>query len=76
VCANASKHVSRNGTTAVFGLPGRVACGSMYPTMILIALFLATDGAILMLIKIVFKIFGFEGILAENGVDLNRSCHF
>lgn len=36
-----------------------------------IALFLATNAAILVLISIVFKVFGFEGILAENGVDLN-----
>jgi hypothetical protein len=48
----------------------------MYPAMILIAFFLDTDGAMLMLISIVFKIFGFEGILAENGVDLIRSYHF
>ena len=39
--------------------------------MIRIALFLATNAAILVLISIVFKVFGFEGILAENGVDLN-----
>ena len=39
--------------------------------MIRIALFLATNAAILVLISIVFKMFGFEGILAENGVDLN-----
>jgi heat shock protein HtpX len=36
-----------------------------------IALFLATNAAILVLISIVFRVFGFEGILAENGVDLN-----
>ena len=36
-----------------------------------IALFLATNAAILVLISIVFQLFGFEGILAENGVDLN-----
>ena len=39
--------------------------------MIRIALFLATNAAILVLISIVFKVFGFEGILAANGVDLN-----
>ena len=39
--------------------------------MIRIALFLATNAAILVLISIVFKVFGIEGILAENGVDLN-----
>ena len=36
-----------------------------------IALFLATNMAILVLISLVFKVFGIEGILAENGVDLN-----
>jgi len=36
-----------------------------------IMLFLATNAAVLVLISIVFQIFGFEGILAENGVDLN-----
>lgn len=39
--------------------------------MFRIALFLATNAAILVLISIVFEVFGFEGILAENGVDLN-----
>jgi heat shock protein HtpX len=39
--------------------------------MMRIALFLATNAAILVLISIVFQIFGIEGILAENGVDLN-----
>lgn len=39
--------------------------------MMRIALFLATNAAILVLISIVFQLFGFEGILAENGVDLN-----
>jgi heat shock protein HtpX len=39
--------------------------------MIRIALFLATNAAILVLISVVFQIFGIEGILAENGVDLN-----
>ena len=39
--------------------------------MMRIVLFLATNAAILVLISIVFTIFGFEGILAENGVDLN-----
>ncbi len=34
-------------------------------------LFLATNAAVLVLISIVFQVFGFEGILAENGVDLN-----
>ena len=36
-----------------------------------IFLFLATNAAIMVLISIVFQVFGFEGILAENGVDLN-----
>ena len=36
-----------------------------------IFLFLATNAAIMVLISIVFQIFGIEGILAENGVDLN-----
>jgi heat shock protein HtpX len=36
-----------------------------------IFLFLATNAAILVVISIVFRIFGFEGILKENGVDLD-----
>ena len=39
--------------------------------MMRIALFLATNAAILVLISVVFQIFGIEGLLAENGVDLN-----
>ena len=39
--------------------------------MMRIALFLATNAAILVLISIVFQVLGIEGILAENGVDLN-----
>jgi len=39
--------------------------------MMRIALFLATNAAILVLISVVFQVFGIEGILAENGVDLN-----
>jgi heat shock protein HtpX len=39
--------------------------------MMRIALFLATNAAILVLISVVFQIFGIEGILAANGVDLN-----
>ena len=39
--------------------------------MMRIGLFLATNAAILVLISLVFQVFGFEGILAENGVDLN-----
>ena len=36
-----------------------------------ILLFLATNAAVLVLISIVFQLLGLEGILAENGVDLN-----
>ncbi len=36
-----------------------------------ILLFLATNAAILVLISIVFQVLGLEGVLAENGVDLN-----
>jgi len=36
-----------------------------------ILLFLATNAAILVVISIVFQIFGLEGILQENGVDLD-----
>ena len=36
-----------------------------------ILLFLATNAAILVVITIVFQIFGFEGTLLENGVDLD-----
>jgi heat shock protein HtpX len=39
--------------------------------MMRILLFLATNAAVLVLISIVFQLFGIEGILAENGVDLN-----
>ena len=39
--------------------------------MMRILLFLATNAAVLVLISIVFQVFGLEGILAENGVDLN-----
>lgn len=39
--------------------------------MMRIFLFLATNAAVLVLISVVFQIFGIEGILAENGVDLN-----
>jgi len=39
--------------------------------MMRILLFLATNAAVLVLISVVFQIFGLEGILAENGVDLN-----
>ncbi|MEE4217544.1 MAG: protease HtpX [Xanthomonadales bacterium] len=39
--------------------------------MMRIMLFLTTNAAVLVLISIVFQLFGIEGILAENGVDLN-----
>ena len=39
--------------------------------MMRIALFLATNAAVLVLISIVFQVFGIEGILDSNGVDLN-----
>lgn len=39
--------------------------------MLRIGLFLATNMAIMLLISLIFQIFGLEGILAENGVDLN-----
>ena len=36
-----------------------------------ILLFLATNAAVLVVISVVFQIFGLEGILQENGVDLD-----
>jgi heat shock protein HtpX len=36
-----------------------------------ILFFLATNAAVLVLISVVFRVLGIEGILAENGVDLN-----
>ncbi|MDX2457071.1 MAG: protease HtpX [Gammaproteobacteria bacterium] len=39
--------------------------------MMRILLFLATNAAIMVLISVVFQVLGIEGILAENGVDLN-----
>ena len=39
--------------------------------MMRIFLFLATNFAVLMLVGTVFTLLGFEGILAQNGVDLN-----
>jgi heat shock protein HtpX len=41
------------------------------PVMMRILLFLATNAAVLVLISVVFQLLGIEGILAENGVDLN-----
>ena len=42
--------------------------------MLRIGLFLATNFAIMLLISIIFQLFGLEGILAENGVDLNLAA--
>ena len=42
--------------------------------MMRIALFLATNAAVLVLISIVFQIFGIEGILDSNGIDLNLNA--
>jgi len=39
--------------------------------MMRILLFLATNAAVLVLISVVFQLLGIDGILAENGVDLN-----
>jgi heat shock protein HtpX len=39
--------------------------------MMRIFLFLATNAAVLVLISVVFQVLGIEGILAQNGVDLN-----
>jgi len=39
--------------------------------MMRIFLFLATNAAVLVLISVVFQVLGIEGLLAENGVDLN-----
>jgi heat shock protein HtpX len=46
-------------------------CKEVGTPMMRILLFLATNAAVLVLISVVFRIFGLEGILAENGVDLN-----
>lgn len=39
-----------------------------------ILLFLGTNIAIMALLSIVFSLFGFQGLLAENGVDLNLTA--
>lgn len=39
-----------------------------------IFLFLATNAAVLVLISIVFQVLGIEGLLMENGVDLNLTA--
>ena len=36
-----------------------------------ILLFLATNLAVIVLVSIIFNLLGLEGILANNGVDLN-----
>ena len=36
-----------------------------------ILLFLATNLAVLLLVSVIFNLLGLEGILANNGVDLN-----
>lgn len=38
-----------------------------------ILLFLATNMAVMILASVIFKLFGLEGFLAQNGVDLNLS---
>lgn len=42
--------------------------------MLRILLFIATNAAILVVVSIVFSLLGLEGILAENGVDLNLTA--
>ena len=42
--------------------------------MLRIGLFLATNFAIMLLLSIIFQLLGLEGILAENGVDLNLTA--
>ncbi len=44
--------------------------------MLRIALFLGTNIAIIALISLVFRLFGFEGLLQENGVDLDLQSLF
>jgi heat shock protein HtpX len=39
--------------------------------MLRIFLFLATNAAVLVLISVVFRLFGIDGLLQQNGVDLN-----
>lgn len=41
--------------------------------MFRIGLFIMTNIAIMVLISVVFSVFGIQGVLAENGVDLNLS---
>ena len=42
--------------------------------MMRIFLFLATNAAVLVLISVDFQLFGIEGILQDNGVDLNLNA--
>ena len=42
--------------------------------MLRIALFLATNVAIMVVISVVFSLLGLDGILAENQVDLNLNA--
>ena len=42
--------------------------------MMRIGLFLATNAAVLVLISIIFQIFGIEGLLDDNGIDLNLNA--
>ena len=42
--------------------------------MLRIALFLGTNLAIVLLISLVFRLFGIEGLLKENGVDLDLTA--
>ena len=39
--------------------------------MLRIALFLRTNLAVIFLISLTFQFFGFEGLLQQNGIDLN-----
>ncbi|MDY6982321.1 MAG: zinc metalloprotease HtpX, partial [Pseudomonadota bacterium] len=39
--------------------------------MLRLALFFATNIAVLVLISLVFNLLGFQGVLAANGVDLD-----
>ena len=39
--------------------------------MMRIVLFLATNLAVMLLVSVVFNLLGLQGILAQNGVDLN-----
>jgi heat shock protein HtpX len=45
-----------------------------YRDMLRIGLFIITNIAIMVLISIVFSLFGIQGVLAENGVDLNLTA--